>query len=85
MTAPVYYGVLYFMDHANVFFDMNNTVLIVGLIVDTGSLLTTCLIFYTDSDYYYNKLSDDYVSEPSRISLCWEAFKEKVCIKVDYE
>ena len=86
MASPVYYGVLYFIDHANGFFDIKREVLLIGLIVDTVAFLTTCLIFYMKSDYYnYNKLRDDYVCEPCQLSLHWAAFKEKVCIKVDYK
>ena len=85
MLTPVYYGVLYFIDPANNII-ASVEAFVIGLVLDAIAFIATCLFFYTESDYYYSKLhrESDY-TEPSKIALHWQAFKDKVCIKVNFE
>ena len=69
MLTPVYYGVLYFIDPANNII-ASVEAFVIGLVLDAIAFITTCLFFYTESDYYYSKLhrESDY-TEPSKIAL----------------
>lgn len=88
MLSPVYYGVLYFIDPvANSFIAVvQKQPFVVGLCLDIFVFLMACVYFYTESDYCHRKWQDSnqYQIESSKISLQWQAFKDKVCIKVDF-
>ena len=87
MGSPFYYGILYLIDPVNTFPLTEN----VGLRIAVGMGLDIVLIIifvvfkyleYKDKNYVYKEKP---TKEPSKLALHWRSFRDKICIKVEYE
>ena len=87
MGSPFYYGILYLIDPVNTFPLTQKA----GLKIAVGMGLDIVLIIifvifeylkYKDKNYVYK---EKIVKEPSQLALHWQSFRDKICIKVEYE
>lgn len=78
MLSPVYYGILVLVKPVDtVVYDIQ--LMFSGLTLDILTIIGIgIIIYYENCDHTRRK-------EPSTIIVCWRAFKDKVCIKVDYK
>lgn len=96
MATPFYYGLLHLINPLNEFPVVDSQQyrqFIIGLVLDGLALFMSilCLVinYHSNKEYKAKEWGIDdnesKINEPSNLLLHWRAFKDKVCIKVQYE
>ena len=86
--SPFYYGILYLIDSANSFPSAHSTAgisIAVGIIVDTFLVIVFVVFKYLDYKNRNYVYKHQFTKEPSKLALHWQSFRDKICIKVEYE